>query len=162
MSEFIPSSWAHCIPVEHTGERTKRARNSAVNILGISMWFSFALPNAGCVISTVYCTMRRLGGLLPRWSLNPGVRCCLWSLFQHPLTFKCVFRAACGKVLVWGLWGSGQRWEVEAVMNEMLIFFPPGGGSGRSTPAHLHQHIVFAFVFGRWDTLAGLSGSRDL
>lgn len=32
-------------------------------------------------------------------------------------------------------------------MNEMLISFPPGGGSGRSTPAHLHQHIVFAFVF---------------
>lgn len=73
-------------------------------------------------------------------------------MFQHPLTFKRVFRAACGKVAVWGLWGSGQGWEVEAVMNEMLIvefffFPPPGGGSGRSTPAHLHQHIVSAFVF---------------
>lgn len=41
---------------------------------------------------------------------------------------------------------------VEAVMNEMLIvdvFFSPLllWGSSRSTPAHLHQHIVSAFVF---------------
>lgn len=83
--------------------------------------------------------------LEPRRLLLPACH----HVFQHPLTFKCVFRAACGKVLVWGLLGSGQRWEVEAVMNEMLMwrgFFLPGG-SGRSTPAHLHQHIVSAFVF---------------
>lgn len=54
--------------------------------------------------------------LEPRRLLLPACH----HVFQHPLTFKCVFRAACGKVLVWGLLGSGQRWEVEAVMNEML------------------------------------------
>lgn len=61
------------------------------------------LKTGFCVISTVYCTMRGGGRLLPRWSLNPACA----RVFQHP-TLHCVFRAACGDLLVWGLRVSGK------------------------------------------------------
>lgn len=115
---FILSSWAHHIPQKRTGEK--------FSCHYLYIWFSFALPNNECVISTACCTGECAGRLQPRWFREPSDQ--RWAVcarvFQHPLTFQCVFRAACGKLQFWGLRGrlgcaSGfQKGEGGGVMNE--------------------------------------------
>lgn len=91
---WLTTSHAVFMKSSHSSKAYRRGSKEGVKFSFhyLYIWFSFALPNAGCVILTVYCTREFAGRLLPRWSVNPVLSAELPVLACFSISSHCSVR----------------------------------------------------------------------